>query len=557
MVQHKARGSRQTLLYSCPSEPPDDKKIDIIQRFAKHRRHIKCAKCQMTGHIYHDGGSGKTPFKCTWTDATGQKCGKCSRYEVVHLKIQEIEKEEKTQAASESTGAEQVILNDKNANLSHTHTTALSTEQDPGSATKDPLPTVEELLKENAALRSELTTLRAEKEAAYKENATLQTAIEELKSKQETASNESKASRNNMTRLEKKIEVIENQLEQMKNCVGSNQAPFTLPWDQVAAIRGRSRSNVRPEHNSRPGTEPVQTSGASAAPKHRTFAQIVRGWSQDQIEALKALRRPPPPVFSMVYAAGFQRRRLSELRAMLRKVGIPTQRIINLAYPGGSIVEFMTHASFRKELIDHLGRAGFPAIENYDVTSFRNVRDPKWSTRSMEERTEKAREIYAKRLADIHNSVREDAARHWIRSLASKQGILLSGLDSNRTSQGNTTAPQRDTTEGVHPAVDTVEPEPVTAQEATAPPTDEQQQTTPPEGATIPEKSGVDAERDGADVEESRPISDNTTTDIAAVPMTEVDVPQEEAASVHSQPSNSADEPCEDPSPRCEQQPSV
>jgi FtsZ-binding cell division protein ZapB len=510
----------------------------------------------MTGHMYHDGGSGKTPFKCTWTDATGKECGKCSSYEVVHLKIQEIEKE-KIQAASESAGVEQVIANDKHASLSHSHTTAPIAVQDPGSTNKDQLPTVEELLKKNDALHSELSTLRAEKEAAYNKIATLQTTIEELKSKQETASNESKSTRSDIADLQSGFEALKSQLEQVRNCVCSNQAQFPLPWDQGAARRGRSRSNVRPEHNSRSGAEPVQTNGASAAPKRRTFAQIVRGWNQDQIEALKALRRPPPPVFSMVYAAGFQRRRLSELRAMLRKVGIPTQRIINLAYPGGSVVEFMTHASFRKELIAHLDRAGIPIIENYDVTSFRNVRDPKWKTGSIEERTEKAREIYAKRLVKIHNSVREDAARHWIRSLASKQGILLSGLDSNRTSQGNTTAPQRDTTEGVHPAVDTVEPEPVTAQEAAAPPTDEQQQTTPPEGATIPEKSGVDAERDGADVEESRPISDNTTTDIAAVPMTEVDVPQEEAASVHSQPSNSADEPCEDPSPRCEQQPSV
>lgn len=167
-------------------------------------------------------------------------------------------------------------------------------------------------------------------------------------------------------------------------------------------------------------------------PKTRpSFADIAKRRIEERkaipygVEALKALyyqppapRRPQPPVISKVSALYFANVKcgpIGDIRFRLRKAGIATSHILEIAFINRRITEMIVSTDMAETVISQLAQVGILNIPNYNpLVSLTRIKDP--AVR------EKIRSTFAKRLSSaaerISNTTTKEAFLRYSNTMA-------------------------------------------------------------------------------------------------------------------------------------------
>ena len=99
-----------------------------------------------------------------------------------------------------------------------------------------------------------------------------------------------------------------------------------------------------------------------------------------------------------MYMTSPRRTSHSEIRQALRLLGVAPEWVIDVHFPAHGIVGLLIHKSFKQDLCTTLKTAKVMIKEDFNPISETTIGDPKWRTKSVEERTTYAKLLYQERI---------------------------------------------------------------------------------------------------------------------------------------------------------------
>ncbi|SAM02997.1 hypothetical protein [Absidia glauca] len=132
--------------------------------------------------------------------------------------------------------------------------------------------------------------------------------------------------------------------------------------------------------------------------------------------------------FQHLYVPVRARLRIGQVRQYLKQLKVDNNRILDINYPAMNTVAFLVHNDYVDELKLQLSKAGLQFLDNFDPLAQQHLNDPKYKDRSIEERTNLAKEHHLQRMQRSLDFIREPVKFAVARCFASKGWISADQL---------------------------------------------------------------------------------------------------------------------------------
>lgn len=170
-----------------------------------------------------------------------------------------------------------------------------------------------------------------------------------------------------------------------KNVRNTSTTVSNITTDPLASeTRGTEASQYAPQHNNNVTETEKWTTIVKRAPKYRVVTS-----THKRIATARAFSIPSTELagYDTVYIPRSRRLSRVEIRGRFHRLGIDTNRIIDISLPARSVIGLLIHQAFKSELVATLTACNIEIISVFSPSSPEHIADPKYNTCSIEERT--------------------------------------------------------------------------------------------------------------------------------------------------------------------------
>jgi hypothetical protein len=113
----------------------------------------------------------------------------------------------------------------------------------------------------------------------------------------------------------------------------------------------------------------------------------------------------------------------SEVRFRLRKLGVETSRVLEIAFPTRQVIGLLVHVQYQAEFVTALQNLKIETLTDFDPLDPSNISDPNYQDLTQDDRAQLAAQIHANRCCRTIKFLRPSIARAVAQSFVNKGWI--------------------------------------------------------------------------------------------------------------------------------------